>query len=228
MNKLSRVLYDFYLREGLKGFGSHFSETSGLFLKNILSSDYNFLDAGCGKGFYVNFASKHVKHAVGIDISLPLLREAQSSFRAFNTDFIQASWDALPFREESFDVVIWFDGPEHAIDPKLTLLEIRKVLRRFLLVSAPVSTCILILPEYFEVKLNKTLAITSGKPFRGHINAYTRRTLMKLLTSSGLVILHERSGVPHIPLFKQICLLLCGLFREKRMYWSISLCTAAR
>jgi len=231
MGRLSRVLYDFYFKEGLRGYGSAYSELVGLIIAPMLRSDYNLLDIGCGMGYWVGFASQCVNYAIGIDVSLPLLRKAKSSIKNPNIDFIHASWDALPFREESFDVVIWFDGPEHAINPMHTLFNIGKVFKRYLFVSAPVSTSVLILPEYLEAKLNRILALVLGKPFPGHINAYTPMKLWTLVESSGLnvhAVQHEKPGVPRISFFKQIILLLRGFlsgFRKKELYWNLLMCT---
>lgn len=50
---------------------------------------------------------------------------------------VRGTWDNLPFREESFDLTLWTEGPEHAIDPKEVMGEVAKLSRRWVVTSAP-------------------------------------------------------------------------------------------
>lgn len=87
------------------------------------------LDIGCAEGWLTLWSLDHVDTAVGIDLSLPKLKRAVREARKSRTDFILASFDRLPFRKETFDTVIWSEGPEHAENPEYVFSEVAVLLR---------------------------------------------------------------------------------------------------
>lgn len=54
---------------------------------------------------------------------------------------IQGDFTYLPFRDSSFDVVVWLEGPEHSMCPDIVLQQIKQLLRDggHLIVSCPES-----------------------------------------------------------------------------------------
>lgn len=67
------------------------------------------LDAGCGYGFY-SFIAEHLgaKSVVGIDFSSEMIKLAQEykKQRGSRVNFLEASVEQVPFKNESFDMVI--------------------------------------------------------------------------------------------------------------------------
>jgi ubiquinone/menaquinone biosynthesis C-methylase UbiE len=96
------------------------------------------LDAGCGSGYgaaeFVTAAS-----VVGVDISAEAVSHARGNYSRDGVHFIQASCDALPFADGSFDVLVAFEVIEHLESWQEMLREARRVLRAtgMLLVSTP-------------------------------------------------------------------------------------------
>jgi len=65
------------------------------------------LDAGCGNGYWARFLASKAKRVVGIDASKELLRIAKLKDNYPNLIFKLADLNKqLPFRSESFDVII--------------------------------------------------------------------------------------------------------------------------
>jgi ubiquinone/menaquinone biosynthesis C-methylase UbiE len=88
------------------------------------------LDLGCGTGYGTNELSTTACNTIGLDIWRKGLRYCSLKYgaRAF---FIAASGTTLPFKDNSFDLVISFQVIEH-IPPKvvqLYLSEIRRILK---------------------------------------------------------------------------------------------------
>lgn len=83
------------------------------------------LDIGCSVGVTVNSTNADLR--VGIDINKDSLLEGKKVFP--KTEFIAASADALPFKENSFDFVISVHTLDtDPLDPEFTIDEISKIL----------------------------------------------------------------------------------------------------
>ena len=91
------------------------------------------LDVGCSDGR----GSEVLTGALGCDIHLPTLRGAASSGRRWPA--VQADVRKLPFRSNSFDVVVALDVVEHFVKPDAleVIREMDRVTRRTVVVMTP-------------------------------------------------------------------------------------------
>lgn len=93
----------------------------------------SWLEAGCGPGWW-NFLlsnDKRIGLSVGVDISDCLI-EAQQYKREHNLEslhFIKADIPRLPFKAESFNLITSLGVIEHFSQPRLPLLEMKRVLK---------------------------------------------------------------------------------------------------
>jgi len=99
-------------------------------LKHV--KDKAVLDFGCGEGYGTNLISKHSTSVIGIDISDETIADAQAKYAASNIQLqtikpIETS--PLPFKDESFDVVVSFQVIEHIFKDDIYLKEICRVLK---------------------------------------------------------------------------------------------------
>jgi SAM-dependent methyltransferase len=78
------------------------------------------LDVGCGPQAFPTYLTGAAR-VVGID---PLSGEGRREF-----GFVQGIGEYLPFRDETFDQIIYASSLDHMIDPKRTLAEARRCLR---------------------------------------------------------------------------------------------------
>lgn len=94
------------------------------FLRWLRGRPGRLLDLGCGGGWAWLARGRR---AVGVDISWASLRAAARLYRGA----VQARWDALPFRDGSFDTVVSADVLGHVpLDQKDAVwTELRRVLR---------------------------------------------------------------------------------------------------
>lgn len=77
-----------------------------------LKEDYTVLDFGCGNGRWSLWFAPHVARVFGIDLSPDMVSAAlrfASERRVRNVDFTVFDGDAVPFSEDSFDLVncVW-------------------------------------------------------------------------------------------------------------------------
>jgi SAM-dependent methyltransferase len=81
------------------------------------------LDVGCGIGTYVRRFRDFSAHVFGVDISAERLAEAKLPGLA------AAQGERLPFRDQSFDVLVFNEVIEHVDDDRRTLEDAMRVLR---------------------------------------------------------------------------------------------------
>jgi len=126
------------------------------------------LDAGCGSGYGADvLATLGGHHVTGIDLSAEAVCFARR--RAPGVRFTQGSCAALPFADESFDLVVNIDNIEHVEDAAAALRQMRRVLRPGGLYAVT------------------TPCTWPGKDVsRYHVREYSREDFEALLVRSGL------------------------------------------
>lgn len=92
------------------------------------------LDVGCGVGAYGKVAMKYgANFVVGLDINIEYLSKAELIER------VQASADALPFKNSFFDTILMLEVLEHLPSDKKAIQEAKRVSKKdaFLIITAP-------------------------------------------------------------------------------------------
>ena len=106
-------------------------ELSAAVLGNALRSGGAVLDAGCGTGGYLRFLldERDFSTAAGVDLGAAAIELAQT--RVPEADLRVAPLRALPFGDETFDLVVSNDVLQHVDEGELeeSLAELRRVLR---------------------------------------------------------------------------------------------------
>jgi ubiquinone/menaquinone biosynthesis C-methylase UbiE len=122
-------------------------------IKQIVSSldlrGKKLLDHGCGTGVLGVLAQERGAHVQGIDISEVLVQEARKRIPAERADM-----NALPFADETFDVVLSAMVLHIVKDIEIPLKEIQRVLRKG-------GTCIIGIVHPFSEKWD----LVNGRPY---------------------------------------------------------------
>lgn len=92
-----------------------------------LTAGQTLLDAGCGSGLFSYMANKTGAKVTGIDAAPGLLELA--SKRNPGGEFSEADLEALPFEDDSFDVVTAFNSLQYAGSFEMALTEAARVMR---------------------------------------------------------------------------------------------------
>lgn len=93
-----------------------------------LSPGERVLDLGCGDGTYTSEAGR-VGHAVGLDLSTPMLRAAAERIDTTTAHLVQGDAARLPFRDGVFDVVLAVTLLCFVREPLAVVHEAHRVLR---------------------------------------------------------------------------------------------------
>jgi ubiquinone/menaquinone biosynthesis C-methylase UbiE len=97
------------------------------------------LDLGCGAGYGTAELAGRARSAAGIDLAPEAVNHARSAYPLVNISFVPASATAVPFRDESFDLITAFEVIEHLDNWRELLSEGRRLLhpQGVFLVSTP-------------------------------------------------------------------------------------------
>ncbi|MGD8844103.1 MAG: methyltransferase domain-containing protein [Desulfobacteraceae bacterium] len=160
------------------------------FQKLSLECADTILDIGCGSGRHTAAAyDLHKGLVVGADTNLDDLKaaEARLSWHENFNRHEQNRWSlagaditALPFRDQSMDLVICSEVLEHIPNPNLAIGECIRVLRpgKHMVVSVPRRW-----PETICWALSRQYRTTEG----GHIRIYQSKRLIQDIQSSGMI-----------------------------------------
>jgi 2-polyprenyl-3-methyl-5-hydroxy-6-metoxy-1,4-benzoquinol methylase len=91
-------------------------------------SQQTVLDLGCSSGIISNFVADRVRLIVGTDVDTTSVFYANGE-KKLTSRFLPSDAQALPFREEAFDIVICAHVYEHVPDARKLMEEISRVLR---------------------------------------------------------------------------------------------------
>lgn len=92
-----------------------------------LTEETLLLDAGCGSGLFSSMAISTGAQVIGIDAASGLLEIARQ--RNPENNFLEEDLEALPFADNSFNVVTGFNSFQYAGDFEKALQEARRVLK---------------------------------------------------------------------------------------------------
>jgi SAM-dependent methyltransferase len=135
------------------------SELGGLEFRTML-------DVGCAEGFFMDAVRRRFgAETWGVDISDAAVRRARENY-GFNVAAADAT--RLPFADDTFDVVLSTETIEHVLDPEKMVAEMKRVARRHVIVTTPVSQSAHEHEPDFELKEE------------GHVNDFDQASVVAL------------------------------------------------
>jgi ubiquinone/menaquinone biosynthesis C-methylase UbiE len=152
------------------------------------SSAASVLDVGCGEGIGTTRMAGVLPQArvVGLDVAHPGLLEEWKTRAHDRIEFVAGSAYALPFGDDSFDLVSAIEVFEHLERPEQALSEMARVSRRGILLSVPWE------PVWRGVNMAGGRYLRQYGNTPGHINHWTRRQFVALAGTAGEVVAVRR------------------------------------
>lgn len=92
-----------------------------------LSAGWTHLDAGCGAGMAAQLSAGRGALVRGLDASPKLLAIARE--RVPSAEFLEGDLEALPYPDDTFDLVTGFNSFQYAGNPSVALSEAKRVAR---------------------------------------------------------------------------------------------------
>lgn len=150
---------------------------------------FSLIDVGCAEGwlFDVVNQSKNVSY-VGVDISSSNIKKAKNK----EGNWVLCTAENLPFKSNSFEILVCTEVLEHVLGPALCMVEISRIVKHYAILTTPVigSPYVLDVLKYNDMALKnnkriRTFFETIGiektlKSYGPHINCFTLSNLRKI------------------------------------------------
>jgi len=151
-------------------------------LKGINLKGKKFLEVGCGMGYFSEMAQKNGAIVTGIDVGKKLVEKSRQ--KVPNGKFIIASISNLPFKDETFDLILCTEVIEHVENQNKGLSEVFRVLKKggYLVLTTPNR----IFKPIFDF-----LSLVGIRPYHGHEKWFYLSKLRKLLSYKGNILKEE-------------------------------------
>ena len=192
---------DLYSRLGMNRFDGYASRKIlyKKFLKSkkgrrLLNGKKRVLDIGCGEGFFLSLLSRvGMKEIYGVDKSenaIQFLRR-RYGFNAFAGELHDAN-----YQDDFFDLITLWDVLEHIPNPRFTLAEIRRILKKEGVLFIRVPNARYLLFKYFICGR----ILKKEKCFipKVHYYNFSPKNLTKILKEEGFKHIDMRPGMPEI------------------------------
>jgi ubiquinone/menaquinone biosynthesis C-methylase UbiE len=152
-------------------------------LANLLSRfDGLILDVGCDGGTISDIFKQDDVWIVGIDIDVDAIRYASVKRRCYA--WVLADAHYLPFKKESFDVVLCIEVLEHCYSPRNVMEEIERVSRSEVLVLIPNSAS-----RLFRIIWGIWLKLKGRVWIGSHLHEFNNVIAERLFSSCGFKVL---------------------------------------
>ena len=136
------------------------------FLK--IKKDQVFLEVGCAQGYYLSKALKQTKKVFGIDVIDEFIVAAKKT----GANVKVASATKLPYKNNSYDIVLCTETLEHVKDWEKAVSEIKRVLR-------PKGHAIITIPLEWSFFWKFFSIIYNPEKTRGHVSLLTATQMEK-------------------------------------------------
>ncbi len=150
------------------------------------------LDAGCGEGFSLNKLRENNigKKLEGIENSKTAIDISKKINSKLNIKL--GSVYSLPYKDNSFDLVICTEVLEHLDNPERGLSQVMRVSKKYIIFSVPNE------PFFMLSNLLRGKNLKRFGNDEGHINHWTIYSFQKLLKKNGLKVKKLRLPFPWI------------------------------
>ncbi|MGQ9719530.1 MAG: class I SAM-dependent methyltransferase [Nitrososphaerales archaeon] len=170
-----------------------------------ISKATNFLDVGCAEGYYISLVPtiNSGVYCVGVDISPSYIKKAR--FRNRDSDFVICDAESLPFRENSFGIVLCSEVLEHLLNPMKALKGLLSTTRDYLILSFPGHSLLYKITAsipFLRREIDRSFSLRIG-----HISEVTLESLKDFISvykeSGGLDI--KQSGALPVQVYGILC-----------------------
>jgi len=157
-------------------------------IRFIHGSPKTILDVGCASGWFISKISKKFPKAkcYGIDIYDKGIKYALKTYPKI--EFKVADAHKIPYRKNTFDLVICTEVLEHLDSPKSAILEIKRVLKKGGLAVIELDSGNLIFSIVWHVWIKFV-----GKVWNdSHLHSFNIKKLEKMILSCGFKIMDRQ------------------------------------
>lgn len=161
-------------------------------LIELCGSGKKILDVGCGAGFIAKILMDKGNEVTAVDLQESTIKQA----RKLGVKAIRARAQALPFKDDAFDIVIMPEVIEHFVETDEALRELRRVTR-------PGGNVIITTPNFTSFR-DRILVLFGHMPAYSmhvdHVKFFNKRRLRNAMEGVGLSVKKVYGSALGIPI----------------------------
>lgn len=154
----------------------------------IEKDEATILDVGCASGWFLSEIIKRHPHAKGSGIDVYDDAIAYGKILYPHLTLKQADGHTIPFKDQSFDVVMCNEVLEHVVDPGKVLEEIKRVLKKDGVGIIEMDTGNWLFRSVWYIWTH----VLHGVWEDAHIQVYTEKILKQQILDAGFIITKQR------------------------------------
>lgn len=149
----------------------------------------NILDVGCASGWFLSeiFLVYPKANCVGVDVYKKAIDYGKKRYKELK--LVQADAHNLPFKNDSFDLVICTEVLEHVVDPEKVLGEIKRVLSNDGIAIVEMDSGNFLFKVVWYLWTN----VRNGVWHHSHIYPFDAKKLEGMIKKSGFTIAQKKS-----------------------------------
>lgn len=153
-------------------------------IKSKYTNPLSILDVGSASGWFLSELKKEFKNSecVGIDTYKAAINYGKKKYK--NIKLVRTDAHKIPFKENTFEVIVCCEVLEHVEEPEIVIKEMRRILKKngTLIVEIDTGNWLFKLIWYFWTNLRKGVWRDS------HIHSFSVEKLKRLFVKNGLKI----------------------------------------
>lgn len=147
-----------------------------ILLSDVDLRNKNFLEIGCGMGYFCKEAVKKGAKVTGVDVGKSLLNISKKKIK--KARFLQANASKLPFKNSTYDIVLCTEVIEHVDDQTNALKEMLRVVKKDGLI-------VITTPNKIYKPLFASLNKVGLRPYDGNEKWFFTWSLKKFINKNG-------------------------------------------
>ena len=172
-------LFDYFKEDDTPAARTERRRSRETIISKIEGSALHILDIGCGGGWIAQHFTAKKNYVVSLDISLKNPTETLKKYPSEFHAAVVADAYNLPFRNNSFDVIVASEVIEHLTSPK-TFIE------RWLRILKPGGKLIMLTPYNEKIIYHTCVHCNNMTPANAHLHSFNEKNISGYLPREGI------------------------------------------
>ena len=179
--------FDYFKEDDIPAARTERKRSRETIISKIRGSALQILDIGCGGGWVAQHFTEKKNYVVSLDISL---KNPVEALKKYSGDFhaaVVADAFNLPFRDNSFDIIVASEVIEHLTDPGIFIAKWLRVLK-------PGGKLIMLTPYNEQRVYHTCVHCNNMTPANAHLHSFNEKNISEYLPREGIKTLTTRSN----------------------------------
>lgn len=177
--------FDYFAEDDIPAEKAERRRSRETIISKIRGDGLYILDIGCGGGWIAEHFTENKNYVVSLDISLKNPAEALKKYPSEFHAAVVADAYNLPFRENSFDVIVASEVIEHLTEPDIFIAKWIRILK-------PGGKLIMLTPYNEKIIYHTCVHCNHVTPANAHLRSFNEKNIYGFLPGEGIRIITSK------------------------------------